>query len=292
MIKTILVPALNSLLSPQALELSLQTAKLFNGHIECLHIHPDARELSHYTSSLDIESSMFSGKIWEAMIEGDKKCAKRSRKVFDDFCAREQLMGCGETGDHGQVTISWTEVDGNARVQTATRAFYNDVVVFARPALPDDLTTTGASDILVDSGRPLLLAPSEPCANPLSNVVIAWKDTAASARAVAAAMPLLAKAQKIDIIGVAEGDDDGQPILASAERLANHLRWHGLKPQAGRVFAGERNGCDVLLEAAGRVHAGLLVMGGYGHSRAREFIFGGFTRRVMHSASLPVFLSH
>lgn len=292
MIKTILVPALNSILNPQALNLGLQTAALFNGHVECLHIHPDARELARYTSSLDIESSMFSGQIWDAMVEGDKTCAKRSRKIFDDFCAREQLICCSESEDHGRVTMSWQEVDGNAREQTTMRAFYNDLVVFGRPALPEDPTTTGTSDILVDSGRPVLLAPSQPCANPLSNVVIAWKDTAASARAVAAAMPLLAKAQKIDIIGIVEGDDDGQPVLDSAERLAEHLRWHGLKPQAGHVLAGDRNACDVLLDAAGKVHAGLLVMGGYGHSRAREFIFGGFTRRIMHSAPLPIFLSH
>jgi nucleotide-binding universal stress UspA family protein len=293
MIKTILVPTLDAIVSPQALDLSLQMARLFNGHIECLHVHPDARELARYTSSLNIESSTFSGKIWEAMVDGDKKCTKGSRRAFDDFCSREHLICCGETNEHWQqVTMSWREVDGNARAETTLRAFYNDLVVFARPALPDDLTTTGISDILVDGGRPLLLAPSRPCINPLSNIVIAWKDTAPSVRAVAAAMPLLAKAKKVDILGIAEGDQDGQPILESAEQLAEHLRWHGLKPQTGHVFAGDRNACDVLLESADKLRAGLLVMGGYGHSRAHEFIFGGFTRRILHSAPLPIFLSH
>jgi nucleotide-binding universal stress UspA family protein len=55
----------------------------------------------------------------------------------------------------------------------------------------------------------------------------------------------------------------------------------------------DRSACDVLLEAATlELHAGLLVMGGYSHSRAREFIFGGFTRSVLHNAQLPVFVCH
>ena len=287
MIKTILVPALNSVLSPQALASSLKVAKLFASQIECLHVHPDARELARYTTSLDVESSAFSGQMWEAMVEGDKTCAKRSRKVFDDFSA-----GLA-SGNAGGVTTTWREVEGNSLDQTTRRALYNDLVVFGRPALPDDLSTSDVADVLVESGRPLLLAPSQACANPLSNVVIAWKETAASARAVAAAMPLLAKAQNIDILGVVEGREDHQPVLDAAERLAESLRRHGLRPQAGHVMAGERNGCEVLLEAAAdKLHGGLLVMGGYGHSRAREFVFGGFTRRVLHSAPLPVLLSH
>ena len=291
-IKTILVPALNSILSPQALELGLKAAKLFDSQIECVHIHPDARELARYTASLDVESAAFSSQIWEAMVEGDKTCARRSRKIFDAFFNREGLGGAPSQGASA-VSISWHEVDGNGLDQTVQRALYSDLVVFGRPALPDDLTSGGISDVLVDGGRPLLLAPSQPCANPLSNVVIAWKETAPSARAVAAAMPLLAKAQKIDILGVVEGRDDHQPALDAAERLAESLRRHGLRPQAGHVMAGERNACEALLDAAvNKLHAGVLVMGGYGHSRAREFVFGGFTRHVLHGAPLPVFLSH
>ena len=142
-------------------------------------------------------------------------------------------------------------------------------------------------------GKPLLLAPSSACSNPFSTVVIAWKETAPSARAVVAALPLLMKAEKIHILAVAENGDDVQPSLASAERLANYLRRQGLKVQAGQVEARGRNACAVLLEAAEqKLHAGLLVMGAYGHSRAREFIFGGFTRSVLRSAPLPVFLCH
>ncbi|HET9805117.1 MAG TPA: universal stress protein [Candidatus Acidoferrum sp.] len=285
MIKSILVPGLNAVADPKALELALKVARLFAGHIDCLHIHPDAGELARYSTSLDIESGVFSSQIWESLVAGDKICAAHSRKIFDAFYARENL------GTAGAVTAAWHEVEGNARDQTVEEAYYNDLVVFGRPPKPDDLTTNGVGDVLVGSGRPILLAPSDACAHSILNVAIGWKNTATSARAVSAALPLLAKAEKIHVLHIVEDrDQDGR---ASAERLAEYLRRHGLKPQVGILDTGERSSCDTLLEAAERkLHAGLLVMGAYGHSRAREFIFGGFTRTVLHGAPLPVLLSH
>lgn len=287
MIKSILVPGLNAPCNPKALDLALKVARLFEGHIEYLHVHPDARELARYTTVTDVRAGGFTGQIWDSLIAGDKECAAESRRIFDAFCAREHL------DKSGAATASWCEVEGNDREQTIIEGYYNDLIVFARPMSPDDLSMRGVGDVLIACGKPLLLAPSTPCANPLSTIVIAWKESAASARAVAAALPLLRTAEKIHVLAVAESDDDEQATLASAERLAKYLRRQGLRLQAGQVPSKGRNACDVLLEAADqKLHAGLLVMGGYGHSRTREFIFGGFTRRVLHSAPLPVFLCH
>lgn len=287
MIKSILVPGLNAPCNPKALDLALKVARLCDGHIDYLHVHPDSRELARYTTAVDVRAGGFTGQIWDALIAGDKTCAAESRRIFDAFCASEHL------DKTGSVTASWCEVEGNDREQAIIEAYYNDLIVFARPASPEDLSMRGVGDVLVACGKPLLLAPSTACANPLSTVVIAWKESAASARAVAAALPLLKKAEKVHVLGVAEDAADEQSTLASAERLAKYLRRQGLRLQAGQIPARGRNACDVLLEAADqKLRAGLLVMGGYGHSRTREFIFGGFTRRVLHSAPLPVFLCH
>lgn len=291
MIKTILVPGLNSICSPTALELGLKVARQFDGRITCLHVHPDARELSRITTSLDSQSGMFAGQIWDALVAGDKTCAVRSKKTFDAFCTREKL--CGTSSEKSGVTAVWNEVEGNNRDAIVEASHYHDLVVFARPHPPEDLTSSGLGDILMECGRPLLLAPSHACVNPISTVVVAWKPAAAAARAVRAALPLLAKAQTIHVLGVTEDGEDPQYSVSSNELLCDYLRWHGLKPQSGQVEARARNACDVLLEAAHeKLHGGLLVMGGYGHSRAREFIFGGFTRQVLRSAPLPILICH
>lgn len=287
MIKSILVPGLNAIATSKALELALSVARLFDGRIEYLHIHPDARELARYSASLDVESGVFSSQIWDSLVAADKSCLARSRKVFDAFRKREDL------GPDTRATADWHEVEGNSLEQTVEEAFYNDLVVFARPPKPEDLTSIGVGDVLVESGRPLLLAPSGACPHPISNVVVAWKDTAPSARAVSAAMPLLAKAEQIHILHVTEDREEEPQGPAPTERLAAYLRRRGMKPQVGKLFYENRDPCEVLLEAAERkLQAGLLVMGAYGHSRAREFIFGGFTRKVLHDAPLPVLLSH
>src|SRR5512135_3720637 len=121
MIKTILVPGLNAICSRSALETALQAARLFDGHITGLHVHPDARELARYTASLDSDSGMFSSQIWEAMVEGDKSVAARSRKIFDAFCAQEKLATASKPGAQG-ISVEWKELSGNNRDQMIAEA--------------------------------------------------------------------------------------------------------------------------------------------------------------------------
>jgi nucleotide-binding universal stress UspA family protein len=287
MFKTILVPGLNAVSTPKAMGMALTVARLFDGHIEQLHVHPDAAEMARYTASLDVESGVFAGEIWEALERADKARTALSREDFSHFTSKEKIASVGA------VTAAWHEVSGNELEETIHQAFYNDLVVFSRPEAPTTLSTIGVGDVLVGCGRPLLLAPTKTCDNPITTVVIAWKDSATSARAVTAAMPLLAKADKIVVLGAVEDGADPQSVIDSTERLAAHLRYHGLKPQAGHIKVEKRDACEAILDSAmNKLHAGLLVMGGYGHSRARELMFGGFTRHVMREAPLPVFLCH
>ncbi|HEY0106625.1 MAG TPA: universal stress protein [Rhizomicrobium sp.] len=287
MYRTILVPGLIPVCDPQAMDLATRLARhLGAGRIEYLHVHPDARELARHTASLDLQSAAFAGQVWDALVEGDKTCTTRSRKSFDTFCARDTLTG------EGAVSAAFRECDGNAGDCAVAEARYADLVVLGRPGAPEDLTAGAAGEVLVESGRPVLLTPSQACANPLSTVAIAWKQSAAAAHAAAAAMPLLKKAQRIHIVSVAESGEEEEARRA-AERLAAALSRHGLHPNAVTLRAGGRAASDVLLEAAAQtLEAGVLVMGGYGHSRARELVFGGVTRAVLRAAPLPVLLAH
>lgn len=282
--KNILAPALSASVDPRALKLAVETARLFNGHVDCLFVHPDAAEISRYLTPMGPETAIYSGQLAETIIDADKTCAARARQVFEAFCAGERL-------DHkSPVTATFCEVNGNACEQTIRESFYHDLVVLGRPS-GEDLTLTGAIDVLVGCGRPVLLAPNAPLPARISTVVIAWKESAQAAHAVTAALPILAKASKIDIVSVAE--DDGDRVRHSAERLVKYLRGHGLEPQAVHLAANDRQTPDVLLEAATEKLGGsLLVMGGYQHSRAQEYVFGGMTRRVLHGAAIPVLLAH
>jgi nucleotide-binding universal stress UspA family protein len=134
-----------------------------------------------------------------------------------------------------------------------------------------------------------LIAPSAPISALPDTVVIAWKSTPEAARAVSAAMPLLPIAKQIVIMTVAE--DERTIEEEGAARLMANLRWDGFTASVRRLEPGAQEAAETLLAAA-REQAALLVMGGYGHSRLREWIFGGFTQRILRDAEVPVLIAH
>jgi nucleotide-binding universal stress UspA family protein len=104
-----------------------------------------------------------------------------------------------------------------------------------------------------------------------------------------AALPFLRLAKEVRILTVAEeADQSGE----EGSLLVTSLRWHGLKVSAERLQPDERSAADAMIAAAAEQQA-LLVMGGYGHSRLRQWIFGGFTRHVLQTAAaVPVLIAH
>jgi nucleotide-binding universal stress UspA family protein len=141
---------------------------------------------------------------------------------------------------------------------------------------------------LIDSGRPLLIPAAAPLASVPETVVIAWKATREAARAVTAALPFLQIAKQIVIMTVAE---DHSALENEADRLMAALRWRGVPATVRHLQPDGHDAADKLLGAA-REHAALLVMGGYGHSRLREWIFGGFTQHVLRGCEVPVLMAH
>jgi nucleotide-binding universal stress UspA family protein len=120
-------------------------------------------------------------------------------------------------------------------------------------------------------------------------VVITWKSTPEAGRAVAAAMPFLSTVKQIVIMTVAE--DKTTVAEEGAARLMANLRWDGFSTSVRCLGSGAQGAAETLLAAA-REQAALLVMGGYGHSRLCEWIFGGFTQRVLRGAEIPVLIAH
>jgi nucleotide-binding universal stress UspA family protein len=161
-------------------------------------------------------------------------------------------------------------------------------LVIGRPTGGDGVSIDTIEAALLESGRPVLISPAAPFAALPETIVIAWKAAPEAARAVTAAMPLLSTAKQILILTVAEelGISD-----EAAARLATNLGRHGLQISARHLPPGASGVADTLLAAAANEGA-LVVMGAYGHSRLREWIFGGFTQHVLRGAEVPVLMMH
>jgi nucleotide-binding universal stress UspA family protein len=149
------------------------------------------------------------------------------------------------------------------------------------------------ASMLLESGRPVLMVPPD-CKGglPPRTVVVAWRATREAARAVHDAIPLLARAQRVDVLAVeAAGGDPGRGEVPVAE-MAAHLARNGVNVNVVRHDPGSRPVGAIVLEHARESAAQMIVAGGYGHSRLREWAMGGVTRELLKSAPIPVFFSH
>jgi nucleotide-binding universal stress UspA family protein len=135
-----------------------------------------------------------------------------------------------------------------------------------------------------------LLISSRQSSGPLLNsVIVCWKETAEAARAIGAAMALLAKAERVVLAGAEEDD----PWLADGlADLSRQMAWHGVNVRVEFIPSGGGTSSEMLIATARAHGANLLVMGGYGHSHMREIIFGGFTQSVLQSADITALLMH
>lgn len=141
---------------------------------------------------------------------------------------------------------------------------------------------------LFHSGRPLIIVPKDNASEfSIARVLVAWDGSAHAARAVSAATPLLERAGKILVLTIKE--DDKSSDLGGHE-LVNNLRLHNLNAELS-----ERNDTDIaatIVEETEMFRASLVVMGGYGHSRLREFVMGGATRLMLRIMPVPVLMAH
>jgi nucleotide-binding universal stress UspA family protein len=192
-------------------------------------------------------------------------------------------------------------ISAETRILDAT--FGGAATLFAQIARRFDLAVVGqaqreggASDELIiegalfESGRPLVVVPYiQKRGMTLDRVLACWDGSRTAARAIGDAMPFLERAKAVDIVIVAEERKSDEITGAN---MSEHLARHGVRASVKRIAKGDLAIEDVLLSYAADSGADFMVMGGYGHSRLREFILGGVTRGILASMTLPVLMSH
>ncbi|MDE2362685.1 MAG: universal stress protein [Hyphomicrobiales bacterium] len=166
-----------------------------------------------------------------------------------------------------------------------------DLTVVVQPEGPDQ----SASGLLIEgvlfhSGRPLLALPyihRGPAK--LGRVIVAWDGGAAAARAVSCAMPILKRAGRVEVVTMINGQRATTDLPGFD--ITRNLARHGISAELKTLPRGDDVGALILSYAADE-NADMLIMGGYGHSRLREFVLGGATRTILASMTLPVFIAH
>ena len=148
-----------------------------------------------------------------------------------------------------------------------------------------------SESILFESGRPMLIVPYvQTTPLKLDRIMVCWDGSRPAARAIADAMPLLKRAGNIEVVSVTS--ERGKQDDIEGVDMGHHLARHGLKVEVTHVMRGELDVEDALLSHAADTDADFMVMGGYGHSRLREFVLGGVTRSILRTMTVPTLMSH
>lgn len=196
------------------------------------------------------------------------------------------------------VRAAWAEVAGYPVLPAfADQALYADLLVLGQrdPSAADEsgIPPDFAESVMLMSGKPALVVPyAMPKSTPGQTIVIAWKATRESARAVAAAMPFLQRARAVHVVSWA-AQEQARPVTGEGLDLKRYLGLHGVQ-FTHHDQGGEEPGAlgELLLSRCADLDADMLVMGCYGHGRAREWVLGGTSRTILRSMTLPVLMAH
>lgn len=291
-IRTILAGLSGGTASQGALALACMLAERFGAHLEGLHVGVDAEELT-----LSAGASGFALPVDGRWIdEITTNATALAEKIRAEFVATAERHGLAlaDTGagaaqaEAGKPGAAWRAETGDAPVTIARRARFFDLAVLGRSdRVVDKPHTDAIEQTLLQSGRPVLLAPAEPPRAIGETIAIGWNGSAQAVRAVAAALPFLRRAGRVFLIAVG-GEDDGDTPSIQA-----YLRQHGIAADVRAVRKVPAAGPGgQLLSAAREDGADLLVMGAYGHAPWREALFGGTTREVVGMSLLPLLIVH
>jgi len=188
------------------------------------------------------------------------------------------------------LTTSASLAGAGDRFARMARRFDLAIVGQAQPEISSMEQIIGETT-LFESGRPMLMVPYiQKAPFKTDNVMICWDGSRTAARAVADAIPVIRNSGRVEIVIVT--NERGKEDEIEGADIGQHLARHGLKVDVHRISGGNIDVADALLSHAADSGADLMVMGGYGHSRLREFVLGGVTRSIFESMTVPVLMSH
>ena len=278
--KTILVPTENHAGMRSALDTALQLARRCDSYIEGFALQFGINEFS----AID----MGGGLSLETFKQESQEDAAQARKLFESFMEENKVAR--SNGVTSSLSFGWLPdaPEGESFVGSYGRVF--DVIVLSRP----DGNTTGLHNKAVESGlfesgRPILVAPPKPTPKIATNIMIAWNRSTEQARTTALALPLLHQADRVTVLTVNGGTEVPGP---SADQLLRYLQRNEIDADAMTVELTGRSTGEAVLAAADSIGCDLLIKGAYTQSRLRQMIFGGTTRHILASSTVPVLLSH
>lgn len=241
--------------------------------------------------AIGIAAAEFSPPLYYTSGEAAEQLVERTEnEIRSQLAELERLFRAAMT--RRSAAVEWRSALTLPADFVAAQARAADVIVSGRAGktLTDPFDHADPDDLVMLAGRPLLIVPAGATWLDLRRGVIAWKDTAEARRAVALALPLLKKIGDVTVVEIAENGDDRPQAEARVGDVTAWLQAHGISATAMVPEPGGE-AADRLERIAEELGAGIVVAGAYGHSRLREWVFGGVTRRLVSATERCALLS-
>ena len=222
------------------------------------------------------------GPVIETELRRRAELAAEAKREFDAVVARHAAKA------------EWRRAEGSPLAALRLSARYADLVVVGQrdPDLAPGEGMPGyfVEEVVLSAGRPVLVVPYAGRFERIgARVLVAWNASREAARALTDALPLLQRAQSVEVVAFEpQSADHGAEPGAD---IALYLARHGVRVNVARQQAGIDVGAQILSRAADS-EADLVEMGAYGHSRAREIVLGGATRSLLQAMTVPVLMAH
>jgi len=223
--------------------------------------------------------------VFEAQRKAFRQRAEEVREAFEEACAGHDV----ECGWH--LFESFTPLVADAVIEMARP---RDLVIAAQPPAEEapDEEADFADRLVMETGRPVLFVPrSGQRETRFDHIVVGWNDTREATRALHESLPLLKRAKRVEVVWV-DPPERRRGVHDLLGDVVEALQRHEVPAEAKPLESAGRTPGQALLAHAGETGADLLVSGAWGHSRLREYVFGGATQRLLKDMTLPVFMAH
>ena len=269
---------------------ALAVCKRFDAHCEVLFVRPEPYQALPYLGDAA------PGVVVKEIVESANKAADASGSHLAESLAKAIKEAGGELIEGDVATASFSaklvQLAGDSLEITAERSRLSDLAILVGgEGHPEIVTSAGLSGVMLKTGRPVLIVPESSYGKTIGDrAVIAWDGSTEASNAVIGALPFLQAASSVLILNARQLDEDS-PRRTTAS-LSEYLNLCGITHTDKTVEAGKDGIAHTLLNEVKAANADLLVMGGYGHSRVREFIVGGVTQHFLEHTTVPLLMAH
>ncbi|MFQ3666461.1 MAG: universal stress protein [Sphingomonadaceae bacterium] len=253
------------------MQAALDVARAFGGHVQCLQ----PRRIPAYFGA-DAAGFGAGAALVAELIEQETRTARDARARIEADLANED------------VPFSWEDAVGEPADLLIEGSILMDLIVMSLNP-PGRTPQASVAEVLVRAETPVLALPEGWTGfDPTRPAMVAWKASSESAKALRAAVPLLARAASVTVVVVDPPEGGDLPPTEAARYLSRH----GIASDVQDRRTGGQGVAETLAQAARDLDAGVMVMGAYSRSRTIEFLLGGVTRDFLDSSPVPLFMAH